>query len=167
MAQDRKPPQSPAAPKKAGPIAWAGLGLSWLVPGGGFLLCGRWRRGLIHLGVIAGTFMLGVLMHGGVIKPVWDYKNEDFNLINNITFIVQLWCGLPALLSYAASNAGALKGTFFEAVQINAYHELGSFFMIVAGGLNYFAISNFHDRILKVHARFTAQEDPGAGEQGA
>jgi hypothetical protein len=149
-------------PQRSGGFAWLALGLSWLIPGAGFMIYGRWGRGIAHFLMVGLTFMLGLALKSGVDWPSWSIRAEDFNLINNFTFIVQMGGGFWALLSFGASNfmaegaAGALA--WFQGLQEYRYYELGSYFLIVAGALNYFALGNFYDRVIHVHPRFAAQE---------
>ena len=46
------------------------------------------------------------------------------------------------------------------------YAELGGYFLIVAGALNYFAIGNYYDRIVNPHPRFVAQDAPQGEQSG-
>jgi hypothetical protein len=142
-------------------LAWLGLAVGYVVPGGGFLLCGRRARGLAHLVSIGLTFGIGLLLKGAVVWPSWSAGAEDFNLINNFTFIVQAGCGLPALASLWAGlgdpeTLGVLK--FLAGDPPDPYFELGAYFLIVAGALNLFALGNYFDRIVRPAPRFAEQE---------
>lgn len=132
----------------------------WLIPGAGFMLVGRWGRGLAHLIIIGTTFTLGLALHGAVLWPTWSFRSEDFNLINNFTFITQLGTGLPAVASFLASRlTGAEAGSlsWLGGIQQHTNFELGSYYLIVAGALNYFAVGNLYDRL--THP--AADIDPG------
>ena len=152
-----------AAPATAG---WGLLILNWLVPGAGFMIAGRGGRGLAQMLIVLTTFAIGLTLRGGVVWPVWIPGREgEFNLINNITFIIQMGGGLPALLSLAgslceslarsgpAAGIAALFGGFPE----HPYFELGSYYLVVAGALNYFATCNFHDRLVRPQPRFSGE----------
>lgn len=139
-------PASRTAPPR---IALALL-LSWLIPGAGFMFCGRWMRGLTHFITIGLTFGLGLALHGSVLWPTWSVRSEDFNLINNFTFVTQMGSGLPALASFLVSRVthaepGALS--WLGGLQSHTNFELGSYYLIVAGALNYFAVGNLYDRL--------------------
>ena len=97
--------QLPDAVKPANPL-WVALTLivAWVVPGGGFLINGRVVRGLILLGIIGQTFYFGAILDGGLVWPVWGLREPGFNIVNNLSFIIQLGAGLPALLSLAAGS---------------------------------------------------------------
>ncbi len=149
-------PRTPVPPL----LGWLGLLIGWLIPGGGFILCGRRTRGLTHFFLVAVTFGIGISLHSAVAWPSWSIHDEEFNLINNFTFIVQLGSGLPALISFAAGHWPAMfRGLGrLGGIPQHPYYELGSYYLIVAGALNYFAIGNFYDRLVKPHLRFLAQE---------
>lgn len=125
------------------------------------MMYGRWARGLAHFVTIGLTFAFGLALHSSVVWPSWSIRSEDFNLINNFTFLVQMGGGIWAVASFAASTLvhepqgfiGVLAG-----VEHHPHFELGSYFMIVAGALNYLALGNFYDRIVHPHPRFAAQE---------
>lgn len=150
---------SRSAEGRSGAFLWGALLASLLVPGAGFALVGRRARAIAIFACVTITFGIGVMLHSGVQEPIWKIRSEDFNLINNITFIVQLLAGLPAIASYLANlpdPPGALGALAGEPV--HAWHELGGYFMIVAGAINYFAVANFHDRIVSLHPHFEAEE---------
>jgi len=127
------------------------------------MLYGKWARGATHLVVIGVTFGLGLALHSSVAWPVWSIRSPSFNLINNFTFITQMGGGLPAIASFIASSdpgivADSLLGRFVGQPSHFNY-ELGSYFLIIAGALNYFAVGNFYDRF--IHPRMTL---PQSGE---
>jgi hypothetical protein len=144
--------------------------LDWLIPGAGFWLRGRRTRGAIQFLLVMVTFVLGLALHSGVAWPSWTPGAADFNLINNFTFIIQMGAGLPALVSLAAQFISALPAwaqpivqsthlTVLAGAPPHPYYELGSYYLIVAGAINYFAVCNLHDRILHRQARYQAQEE--------
>lgn len=142
-----------------------GLILGWLIPGAGFMLYGRWGRGLIHFVMISLTFAFGLALHSSVAWPTWSIHSEEFNLINNFTFIVQLGSGALALGSFMASiSVGGATGPlgWLAGIPQHPYYELGSYFLIVAGALNYFAIGNFYDRFMNPHPRVAHPKSPAA-----
>jgi hypothetical protein len=136
--------------------------VNYLLPGAGFCVAGRWSRGLIQATTVLLTVALGLLLHGGVVWPSWTPQAQDFNLINNLTFLVQLGGGLPCLASLAAN---VLDWPILAGRPENAYYELGSYYLVVAGAINYFATMNFYDRLVRLDARFREQETDG-GEGG-
>jgi hypothetical protein len=140
------PTLEPPSTGRLGLILIAG----WLVPGAGFLMCGRWARGLAHLGIIGLTFALGLALEGAVLWPAWSFQSEEFNLINNFTFITQLGAGLPAIASFLATRLGESPGGpmgWLAGEQSHTNFELGTYYLIVAGALNYFAVGNLYDRL--------------------
>lgn len=125
------------------------------------MLCGRWARGLMHFLLVGLTFALGLALHSSVAWPTWSVRSEEFNLINNFTFVIQMGSGLPAIASFYASTGGGAAGealAWLAGTPPHPAYELGSYFLIVAGALNYFAAGNFYDRIVAVESRFEAQE---------
>lgn len=128
------------------------------------MLCGRWARGLTHFVMIGMTFAFGVALHSHVLWPVWSIRSEDFNLISNFTFVVQMGSGLFALSSFMASVSAEAGSTGVSKLAMHAYFELGSYFLIVAGALNYFAVGNFYDRHVRPQPRFI--EHRGAPDEG-
>lgn len=148
------PPVSPVPPEREQPIGLSLL-VGWLVPGAGFWMHGRRARGATQFVLVLVTFGLGLALHSGVAWPSWSPRASDFNLINNFTFIIQLGAGLPALLSLLAQKTA---WTFLAGVPQDPFYELGGFYLIVAGAINYFALCNLYDRLLRPQTRFRAQE---------
>jgi hypothetical protein len=152
----------PSPPPPHGPL-WLVIP-GWLVPGLGFWLRGRWARGWTQFLMVVVTFALGLALHGGVAWPTWRLSNPEFNLINNITVIIQLGAGLPALASLWASQHG---WAWLGGVPQNPYYELGAYYLIVAGAVNYFAACNLSDRLLRPVARFLPKRQPAAESESA
>jgi len=111
--------------------------LGWLVPGSGFFLLDRkYRfRGILFLVVIHATFVAGVALRGGAVWPSWSFADPSF-IVNDLTFLMQMLGGWPALFSLGAHFAG----WSIAADQAHTLYELGSFYCLVAGALNYFVV---------------------------
>ncbi len=125
-------------------IVWGQVILSWLIPGSGFVLRKHYARGVVMFLLINVTFMIGVLLHGAVVWPIWNRHIEGFNIVNNLTFMVQLGNGLLSLLSlvgHSLTPNGVLTGQ-----EWHAYFVLASFYLLVSGGMNYFVVCHFYDR---------------------
>ncbi|MFP4380110.1 MAG: DUF6677 family protein [Candidatus Sumerlaeia bacterium] len=122
--------------------------LGWLVPGAGYLLLDRnhWRRGLLFMVVIHLTFIFGILLHGGVLTMSWNMRDPSFSIVNGLTFVIQLGAGWMAWISLLAYSAG---WEWLAANDSHAYYELGSFYCLVAGALNYFVVCHSLDRSRK------------------
>lgn len=158
-------PQSPIANPAVGVAA---LFLNWLIPGLGYWIAGRRTRGTMQFLMVMITFALGIHLRGGVDWPSWSMSKPDFNLINNFTFLVQLLAGLPALLSLAVNQGQSIEiwHTLVSQLHLNIlggipshpYYELGAFYMIVAGAINYFSTCNLYDRLIHTQPRFRVQE---------
>lgn len=138
--------------------AVATLVAAWLIPGGGFLLYGRFWRGLVLFAVLSVTFLLGCLLHGGVAWPAWSFRAEGFNVINNITFVIQMGLGLPALLSLLGPHVSWLQWASPD--NAHALSDLGNFYILVCGAMNYFVACNTYDRLFRKKRPAPSQEAP-------
>ena len=130
---------------------WAAVALNWLLPGVGYLALGDKRRGLALVILLNGMFLLGVKLQGGVILPEFNVKSSTFNVINVLTFTVQLGAGCPSLLSLEAHQATEKGSTsplirFLAGEESAATFDLGSFHLLLVGALNYFACCAIYDR---------------------
>lgn len=126
------------------------------------MLFGRWARGTAHFVTIGLTFGLGLALHGSVLWPTWSVSSEEFNLINNFTFVTQMGSGLPAVASFLVSrvtNAEPGAMSWLGGIQSHTNFELGSYYLIVAGALNYFAIGNLYDRLSRAGGE-SVEADP-------
>jgi len=143
---------------------------SWFVPGFGFFRRGRYARALVIFIVIEFTFLMGLLLKGGVALPVLDASGGS--IISVLTFIIQLCNGLLSLVSLGAvlwDQSLALRGLnasglvkFFCGSPPHAFFELGAFYLLVAGAMNYFTIMNFYDRYKTGHKRGSVEvKEPG------
>lgn len=153
------PEKTPSANGSKAPRAgWGLVILNWALPGVGFIAAGRKARGLTQMAIVLVTFAIGLALQGGVIWPISWTPDSSFNLVNIITFVIQMGAGAPAIVSMGAHLAGyqALGG-----VPEATYFELGSFYILVAGALNYFATCNLYDRLVKTTGRYMAQEQGG------
>jgi Family of unknown function (DUF6677) len=133
------------------------LALGWLLPGAGFLLLDkRYRsRAVLLIAVIHATFLIGVLLRGGVAWPIWSLSSPGFSVINNINFIFQFGAGWMSVFSMVATQMewGALG-----ALEVHPYSELGSFYCLVAGALNYFIVWQTLDRRRRKAFEFLAKQ---------
>jgi hypothetical protein len=118
--------------------------LSWLVPGYGFMRHGYWLRGIYFFIALEVTFLIGAALRGAVLVPVFNIGNPAFNLVNILTFFTQIFNGGLGLVSMLPDLLGA-------SVSILPYNEayrwadLGSFFLLVSGGMNYFVMVSTYD----------------------
>lgn len=118
--------------------------INWLVPGLGFLLVGERLRGVILFILINGVFALGLFFDGYVSLPSFKFGPE-FNLVSILTFIVQSAHGAgTGLLLVLQGQENALSKLLIRNPGA-AYSDLGSFHLLVAGGLNYFASVRLFD----------------------
>ncbi|MCX7012984.1 MAG: hypothetical protein NTW86_10580 [Candidatus Sumerlaeota bacterium] len=121
--------------------------LGWLIPGAGFIAHGRLGRGATLFVALHLTFALGLLLHGGVVWPVWSLSDPAFNIVNNLTFIVQMGGGLGALASLAVNLTGSHGPlAFLAADPMHPLFDLSSVYLLVVGAMNYFVVCNMYDR---------------------
>lgn len=157
-------------PVPGGRLAGAIL-LNWLVPGSGFLLVGEAKRALALMLMFAAVFATGLGLRGGVVKPEWNPKSETFNIINVLTFVVQMGGGAPTLASLAAQPAPDVRADtlsplrrFFAGQESHAAFDLGSFHLLLVGAMNYFACCFLFDRFGRTEP---ADGPPGDGKAPA
>jgi hypothetical protein len=132
---------------------------SWFLPGFGFFRRKQYARAIILFIMIELTFFLGLSLQGSVSLPVLDASGGS--IISSLTFIIQLFNGVSGLLSLGAvlwdqslAAKGLVAGTwikFFSGSQPHAFFELGAFYLLVSGAMNYFSIMNFYDRYKTGH----------------
>lgn len=149
---------SPTPSNQPPRVGWASVFLNWLVPGVGFILAGRRARGFTQMGIVLVTFAAGIALRGGVTWPTWTL-DSGFNLVNIVTFIIQMGAGLPALVSLGCHLLGY---TPLGGIPAATYFELGGYYLLVAGALNYFATCNLHDRLVNPTERYKKQESEPA-----
>lgn len=149
-------PQGPSS-RRSSANAFLLVVLGWLLPGSGFLFLGRRYRGraILFCAVVHVTFLLGVCMHGGVGWPVWGLRDLGFSVVNNLNFIFQMGAGWLGLVSLAAHRLG---WSALAVAEPHAFSDLGSFYCLVAGALNYFIICQSVERRNKVAFEILAKQ---------
>ena len=134
----------PAGPR--GPVSALALAtVGWLLPGVGYFLLGRRFRSRAILLIVAVnlTFLFGVLMRGGLAWPTVVSANKGSAIVEFLNLAMQLGAGLPAIVSLVAYE---LDWPLLARVDAAVYSELGCFYCLVAGALNYFVIWQTLDR---------------------
>lgn len=118
--------------------AWAMGAIGWLIPGGGHLLQGKWRRGLMQGAAVIVMFMAGLWL-GGHLFPTAAQESQSANSLLQ----------LPAVIANAGT--GALYGLcwltnvgFREQARLPTF-EYGNTFLLVAGLLNYLVMLDAFD----------------------
>jgi len=110
--------------------------ISWLMPGFGHLMQGRWKRGLIIAAVIWTMFVIAVLS-GGAYYPGFDFK--DGSLLYLLNVFARLGNGLGTIISLLFLTNPLPN------VAAWATFEYGGRFLEVAGLLNYLAVMDAFD----------------------
>jgi hypothetical protein len=112
---------------------------SWLVPGAGHLVLGRFGRALLFFVVIVGAFALGLGLHG---RLYWPTIAKDsffgFDLITILWFLAQIGSGLCYLIPFG-------MGIGTDPQPLPATSDYGNTFMLLAGLLNYLVIYDAFD----------------------
>ncbi len=104
--------------------------VAWLFPGGGYLIQGKLKRGIIVSAVIWIMFVIAIIS-GGAHYPGFDFKDGMLLYILNV--FGRLGNGLGAVVSWIiASNPS-------PNVAALATFEYGGRFLEVSGLLNYLA----------------------------
>lgn len=115
---------------------WVIAVISWLLPGGGHLLSGKWRRGLIIGAAIWLMFIIGILS-GGAYYPGYEFK--DGFLLYLLNIFARLGNGLGLLISLFLTMNPPIN------VASWATFEYGGRFLEVAGLLNFLAAVDAYD----------------------
>ncbi len=105
--------------------------ISWLLPGVGHLIQGRWKRGVFLIIVIWAMFIIAVVS-GGAYYPGFEFK--DGALLYMLNIFARLGNGLGAIISFY------LLGSAPSNVAAWATFEYGGRFLEVAGLLNFLAV---------------------------
>ncbi|HEX8286819.1 MAG TPA: DUF6677 family protein [Pyrinomonadaceae bacterium] len=105
--------------------------ISWLLPGVGHILQGRWKRGII-IGAVIWLLFIIALLSGGAYYPGFDFK--DGALLYLLNIFARVGNGLGSFISFwllpAAPPNVAAWATF----------EYGGRFLEISGLLNYLAV---------------------------
>lgn len=102
------------------------------VPGAGYLLSGRWKRGVLVGVVLIGIFVLGILLHG---------RLDTIDLTNRLS-IVFVFADAGSGILYLASLLGHI-GVDVQAQ--NPTFEYGTALLRLAGLLNYLVALDAYD----------------------
>ena len=113
---------------------------SWLIPGAGHLILGKIGRGLLFFVTIAGSFALGLALHGRLFWPALNEtgKLPYFDLITVLWSFAQVGAGLCFVVSYLF-NLGTDPQPWVSSF------EYGNTFMFLAGLLNYLVMHDAFD----------------------
>ncbi len=118
--------------------AWVIGVSSWLVPGAGHILQGRWQRGLVQGISVMLMFLIGLWL-GGHLFPTVAQDGQNVNLLLQLpAFVANLGIGVLYCLS-RLMNIG-----FTEHAQLSTF-EYGNTFLLVAGLLNYLVMLDAFD----------------------
>lgn len=117
--------------------------LSWLIPGFGFWHHGRRARAVFFFVTLQATFLVGALLQGSVLWPDFNYRSPNFNLVAVLTLFTQMFNGLAALVSLLPEFAGGFHLLPYN--ETSSWSDLGSFYLLVSGGMSYFVLMSTYD----------------------
>lgn len=120
--------------------------ISWLIPGSGFIMKGKYLRGFTLFSIITLIFFIGILMHGEVSLPNISPKDWGYNIMSVLSFAISLGSGFLSILSLLSIH---FKLGLVNGLSYHPLYELALFFIVVAGAMNYFVVCNFYDRYYK------------------
>jgi hypothetical protein len=113
--------------------------VSWLVPGAGHLVLGKFGRALLFFVTISGSFCLGLALQARLFWPTSDPTSAlHYDLISCLWFFAQIGSGLCYVGSYVL-GFGLIPRA--EA----ATYDYGNTFTFLAGLLNYLVIHDAFD----------------------
>jgi hypothetical protein len=135
---------------------WLVLTLSWLVPGYGLFIHGLRRRAVCLFVLIEGIFLIGAFLRGSVLPPEFRWSHEGFNVVSLLTFFTQMFNGAAALVSLLPEVAGR-AWAILPYDESYCWADLGSFYTLVAGGMNYLLVMSTYDHFYG-RKRGSAQE---------
>ena len=124
--------------------AFIPLALSWLVPGYGYFINGHKRRAVFFFLILELTFLLGAVLRGSILVPVFSFRDPAFNLVNVLTFITQMFNGGLGIVSMLPEIFGA-RAHILPYNEAYVWADLGAFFLLVSGGMNYFVLVSTWD----------------------
>jgi hypothetical protein len=105
--------------------------ISWFLPGAGYILQRRWKRGII-IGAVIWTMFIIAILSGGAYYPGFDFK--DGALLYLLNVFAKLGNGLGAIISFLLSTSPPSN------VAALATFEYGGRFLEIAGLLNFLAV---------------------------
>lgn len=105
--------------------------LSWLLPGVGHLVQGRFKRGLLIGAVVWTMFVIAVLSRG-IYYPGFGFK--DGTLLYLLNIFARLGSGIGGLISFGLMSSPPPN------IARLATFEYGGRFLEIAGLINYLAV---------------------------
>ncbi len=131
---------------------WLSL-TGFIIPGFPYLFCGEKKRFLLIFPLLYVTFFLGLFLFDGAVVLPGEYQSPPgfFNPLGYLTFWCQMLFGLPAWISLFISTASPEIEYMGEMVHRTypPLFDLGSYYLLVVGGLNYYCNIKIYDHILK------------------
>ncbi len=131
--------------------------LSWLIPGYGFMRNGFVARGIFFFVILQLTFLIGVALRGAVLIPEFNFRSPGFNLVNILTFLTQVFNGGLGIISMLPELFGS-SAAVFPHDESHHWADLGAFYLLVSGGMNYFVLVSTYDHFYAEEPAILAAE---------
>lgn len=87
-------------------------------------------------------------MRGTILVPEFNFRAIGFNLVNILTFITQMFNGGLGIISMLPDLAGP-GAALLPYEESATYADLGAFYLLVSGGMNYFVIVSTWDNFYR------------------
>ncbi|MDD4278660.1 hypothetical protein GX645_05285 [Candidatus Sumerlaeota bacterium] len=108
---------------------------AWLIPGLGFWVNGARKQAIILFILIELLFAVGLCLSGTIVIPsTFNPMASEANIVAILSFIVQFFNG-----------GGLIISQVLPANETASFSDLGSFWLMVSSGLNYFAMLSVWD----------------------
>lgn len=102
------------------------------------------KRGILFFVLLQVTFLIGAALRGSVLIPEFNFRSPGFNLLNILTFITQVFNGGLGIISMLPELFGA-GAAILPNDEAGTFADLGAFYLLVSGGMNYFVLASTYD----------------------
>lgn len=124
--------------------------VNWFLPGVGYFAAGDRVRGAILFVLLNGCFLVGLALGGYILPPEWSFKSPNFSIVACLTYVMQVFHGVGWAVGgicWNMAKSGEAGGVvaFLAGRPGMTNSDLGSFHLLVAAGLNYFATVRLYD----------------------
>src|SRR2546423_3260617 len=119
--------------------AWLVGVVAWFVPGGGHILLGNWRRGLLLGGTVAVMFLTGLKLGGHLFS--FGGQEGFYSLLQIPPTIANFGSGILYLICFLLNKGFSEGGDLASSPTF----EYGNTFLLVAGLFNYLVMLDAFD----------------------
>jgi len=133
-------------PRKSKPVALCLALANWIIPGLGYFLVKDNRKAIGLFLIINGIFLLGLFAYDAYIYiPSFVPRTPEFNIVAILTLLAQLCHGVGTVGLILLEKASGGEFNLLVRDPGQTYSDIGSFHLLVAGVLNYFACMKLYD----------------------